>query len=342
MTGHSDQRSERLDLGMEITRALRANLADIAQEQHAGGYTFSFIAEVLGKLNQLFKVIFDADLMLLPADHLTRLTGFARRYNEMIHRIERFRDLPSDQKQETIGQIMTGANELYDESLPYLASAIALSTVKLQSFLKEQEEIIKTKKRELEAAIADFTAVMKKAVEDANSTVEGIRESAKAAGIVEHAGIFSKQAEEHQKAAWCWLGGMGLFGLITIGALMWSYNRSIGIVATLTTQQAIQFTITKLAVLSVLLAGLVWCGRSYRTQRHNHVVNKHRQNALSTFQVFSQSTADEPTKNAVLLQATQCIFSAQPTGYTTQESDSVPGPQILEIVRSVTGTQGKP
>jgi hypothetical protein len=63
---------------------------------------------------------------------------------------------------------------------------------------------------------------------------------------------------------------------------------------------------------------------------------------LNTFKVFSQSTADEQTKNAVLLQATQCIFSAQPSGYTAQDSDPVATPQILEIVRGFTNTPNKP
>jgi hypothetical protein len=34
------------------------------------------------------------------------------------------------------------------------------------------------------------------------------------------------------------------------------------------------------------------------------------------------------------IQATQCIFGAQPTGYINAESDSNPASQILEIVRT--------
>jgi hypothetical protein len=83
----------------------------------------------------------------------------------------------------------------------------------------------------------------------------------------------------------------------------------------------------------VLLASL----RTYRAHRHNYVINKHRQNALQTFRAFSQqANADPATKSAVLLQATQCIFAPQATGYTTQEADSNYSP-IIEIVRAVTG-----
>ena len=48
------------------------------------------------------------------------------------------------------------------------------------------------------------------------------------------------------------------------------------------------------------------------------------------------ASADEQTKNAVLLQATKCIFSAQNTGYLGQpDKDSEGGPQILEVWRSL-------
>jgi hypothetical protein len=67
-------------------------------------------------------------------------------------------------------------------------------------------------------------------------------------------------------------------------------------------------------VFSLLLSGMLWVGRIYRAARHNYVVNKHRQNALRTFETFVKS-ADPQIKSAVLLQTTGCIFTAQNTGY---------------------------
>jgi hypothetical protein len=91
---------------------------------------------------------------------------------------------------------------------------------------------------------------------------------------------------------------------------------------------------------SGLFAGVVWMGRIYRAHRHNYVINKHRQNALSTFETFAKAAADEQTKAAVLLQATQSIFSLQQSGYLSQESESAGYPQVLEIIRGL-GTETK-
>src|SRR5262245_20033470 len=76
-----DHRHERSELGLELTRALKVDLYSIGQEQHISGHTFSFIVEILGKLAQLFKVTFEADLFLLPDSYLTRLTSHVRKYN---------------------------------------------------------------------------------------------------------------------------------------------------------------------------------------------------------------------------------------------------------------------
>jgi hypothetical protein len=90
--------------------------------------------------------------------------------------------------------------------------------------------------------------------------------------------------------------------------------------------------IPKVFVFTVLLSATVWSGKVYRAYRHNAVVNRHRQNALATFQAFAKAANDDTTKNAVLLQGTQCIFSPQQTGYIQSEADS-PAPTLFEIIR---------
>jgi hypothetical protein len=103
----------------------------------------------------------------------------------------------------------------------------------------------------------------------------------------------------------------------------------------ISTGQSIQLSIAKLLFFSLLVGAVVWIGRIYRAHRHNYVLNRHRQNALGTFNTFVDSAHDAQTKSAVLLQATQAIFVIQPTGYISQEMDSGGLPQILEVVKTV-------
>ena len=80
---------------------------------------------------------------------------------------------------------------------------------------------------------------------------------------------------------------------------------------------------------------LVIASRNYRAQAHNYIVNKNKQNALSTFETFVKASDNDEIKNAVLLQTTKAIFSNSPSGYLKNESDDDSPTQIIEIVKDV-------
>jgi hypothetical protein len=100
--------------------------------------------------------------------------------------------------------------------------------------------------------------------------------------------------------------------------------------------EIVQHALGKILVFTALYYGLIWCGRNYRANRHNYVMNKHRQNSLSTFESFVRAAQqDTAIKNAVLLQATTAIFAPQVTGYAAQETDPESPNKIIEITRSL-------
>ena len=156
--------------------------------------------------------------------------------------------------------------------------------------------------------------------------------------MVEYAQVFSQEANSHRKASKWWLGGTVLLAILTV-ALAWIfYKHFMYSQPQLSAIQAVQLSITKIVILSVLLSATLWTGKIFRANQHNYVVNKHRHNALRSFETFVKSAgADLDTKNAVLVQATKCVFSPQPSGYFSQDSEPVQGPQILEIFRSLSG-----
>lgn len=172
-------------------------------------------------------------------------------------------------------------------------------------------------------------------VAEAQSTLAQVQRAAAEVGVAQHAIHFRNEAGQHLRRSKWWLAATALLG---IGALIYGlwclvFLRAEG--PSLTVAQSLQLAVTKILVFSVLYFAVIWSGRIYKAQWHNHVVNQHRQNALSTFETFVKAASDEQTKNAVLLQATQSIFSPQSTGFVTQDGDSTGTPQILEIVRSM-------
>jgi len=212
--------------------------------------------------------------------------------------------------------------------------------------------------------LEEYEAKAKQTLGEVQATLQVAKEAAKHVGIVEHARVFEDEADRHKRAAYWWLAFTIIFavlaGVVALHIFLKTEQRIADALSksssgqNTTTAQSpsaqntttdskadgltaleIQLAISKFIVLSILLSASIWAGKVYKSHRHNFVVNRHRSNALATFQTFATGTADPQTKNAVLLQATTCIFAPQNTGYVGQEKEADGFPQILEIVRGV-------
>ena len=101
--------------------------------------------------------------------------------------------------------------------------------------------------------------------------------------------------------------------------------------------EAIYHVASRLMAFSVLSFAIYWAAKNHGAHRHNYVINKHRQNALATFQAFTEAAKlDADVKAAVLLQASQAIYAAQSTGYSETMS-APPNPiNMVEIIKCAT------
>jgi hypothetical protein len=195
--------------------------------------------------------------------------------------------------------------------------------------------------KQFEASLAEELQKVSTLRDEIEQIVDKAKQAAQQVGVVQHAIHFKEEADHYAKAAKRWLWVTGLLGLITLVLAAISIILYFGDLPNWNTTQGIQLAISKVIIFSVLFFGLISSSRIYRSHSHNYVINKHRQNALSTFEAFAKSAADDQTKSAVLLQTTQCIFSPQHTGYISQESDSSSYSPIVEIIRGIAGSQGK-
>lgn len=188
------------------------------------------------------------------------------------------------------------------------------------------------------ARIAEVAKTANASMKELEGILAAAREAAGKVGVSEHAKHFAEEANQHGTDSGRWLAATVLAGVLTFVLTVLNYLKLAETDATLGQFAQVQIIVAKLLLFSVLLTTTIWCGRNYRAARHNLVVNRHRQNALSSFQTFAEATSDAQTKNAVLLQATQSIFAPQSSGYVSGEGETAPSPQIIELIRSVTGS----
>lgn len=155
------------------------------------------------------------------------------------------------------------------------------------------------------------------------------REEARKFAVEKHAGTFAKQATGYGSAATKWL-------ICTI-ALAAATGAFVGlnilwVVGDPRVQSVdVSLLAAKVLAFTSLVTATLWCGRLFRASKHNEALNRQRQAALDSFRTFVETTADEQTKNAVLLHAAQAIFAHQPTGFVSEGTDSTP--HLLEMVR---------
>jgi hypothetical protein len=178
---------------------------------------------------------------------------------------------------------------------------------------------------------ADLTTTLQAKVEEAESILNAMRSASSQVGIGTHSQHFQKEAIYHRDQARLWAAASAGFAVAVIAyAHMSTITIGIPLAATV-------LNLSHVVVTVLLTFGVVWCARMFSASRHNFVVNRHRMNALSSFETFVKSASDEQTKNAVLVQATTSIFAPQESGFIKGEQTPYPGSQVIEILKSTAG-----
>ncbi len=174
---------------------------------------------------------------------------------------------------------------------------------------------------------------------EAEAVLLAMQKAAAETGVEVHANLFSTQAGKHTEGAKVWLIVASLLGALTaVAAWLAATGRLLVPVVTaeLTTPQGPeavwQLLAGKVLLFSVLYFGVLFAAKNYRAHRHNALINKHRSNALQTFQTFVKSTESAIVRDQVLLAATEAIFAGATTGYLGKEQEQSSTP-VLGMIR---------
>ena len=153
---------------------------------------------------------------------------------------------------------------------------------------------------------------------DGQNIVEAMRDASGQAGLSKEASHFERAATRRQKTANRWLGAtiaLAAVFLGTAGFLLFAYRWDR---MHATAYESVQLVAAKLVLFAVLSYVVLLCGRNYLANRHNAVVNQHRQNALLTYQALVEAGKDKANRDVVLQAAAACIFGSQATGFTRE------------------------
>jgi len=295
---------------------------------------FSAGIPVFVRTLRLFQDLSEANLDNIPASVLDQLKQTTREAQQAIDQIREFD--PSGQNNP--GQVRDGLiqriGQQYDSHFQQISPVIAYSVRKGTDFgLLEQQA--RAAVNNVNNAGATLQKDGLRIIQEARKALAEVQRAAADVGVAQHAIHFKQESKGHAQARWKWLVTTSVFAALILfygGFNVYYYTTHV---LDIPTAQLVQLSISKIVVFGALYFALIWAGRMYRAESHNWVINQHRQNALSTFETFVKAASDEQTKSAVLLQATQSIFSHQPSGFSQHEQDSSQSPQVLEIIRNM-------
>jgi hypothetical protein len=288
------------------------------------------------KIIELFKKVNSVELLDVPYNTLKAFNGQLDQAVSIFNQIKTFNPAtgnPVNQRNSLLSQLENQFDTYYSSALPILMAGLlntndlSIERTKLNEALKELEKEKEKAKLESEKYLNEIKDVLSKA-----------RQAAVEVGVAQHNMIFKEEADEHKKLSENWLKW-------TIGVLVAITLVGVGLLFIKPSDEGthflIHFTVTKIVILTVMFYALAICTRNYKAHKHNSILNKHRQNALNTFETFSKAAGtDTQTKNAILLEATHTIFSNQQTGYINTDGESDSPNKIIEIIKSST-TKGQ-
>ena len=165
--------------------------------------------------------------------------------------------------------------------------------------------------------ITESTDKLAKCASDAEVKIEKIIADI-SPEIQQQAQFFRDEANEHKSQAICWLIAIVSMLALLGSAGYWTIQNPIDFGDNDNISLIAQAIFGRAIIFGALGSAIFMCARNYRSHRHNAVVNKHRENALKTYQAFlkeAEESKDPATKAIVLNYAAKCIYAPQETGY---------------------------
>ena len=309
---------------VEQLRAICRECADVPvdnliHDQKWGLISFEELRSQLETAFSLCKDLQRLPVTILPEDIVDEAISCAQALKDAVEEIREFNITegnPSERKESISSNVSTAYNEFFKQVQHWIAY-LAYSHGDWRASMDEISDNVKQSNDALNEAKEEI----EKKQRMIDELVAAVREAAAKTGVAHFTDGFQKEAEKLQTSAYGWLIFTGILACITLWVARYFFLESGPTVGeTFNWASVINQITTKLIILGTLITATIWCGKTYRALKHQVTINKHRANALKTFQTFAKAASDATVRDAVLLETTRSIFDPRPSGYLDQET----------------------
>lgn len=323
------------ELGKSLDELLAITAEDLVRTKELGtAFNFEQGKPAFARTLKLFRDLSECSFDNVPVGELNKLNQSAREALSVFQQIRGFnveaQPNPKQTREELINRVKNDYSQHWNRVHPIIAYSVRKGT-DFERLEREGRDVLATQRK----IVADLETRANEVTEKMQSALEKVQQVAAQVGVAQHSVHFNSQSAHHRKSSRIWLVGTISLAVMTIAFAWFSLHQQV---SGDSVYQIVRFTISRVLIISLLSYTLVWAGRNFMAHKHNEVVNKHRQNALSTFETFVKATDDPDTKNAVLLEATRCIFTPQTSGWLGKESEPSSS-RFVEVLRQIAPTE---
>lgn len=324
----------------EVIEDTKAALADVS------AYDLSRISrrDVLGKAFDFSNALSDAQRIQrffnrIPLEYISELssTYIQQVYNQslaflnILGQIQSFDPQADQNPAATRDNILNSLSGMYETVFNSLHPAVSFIAARQQDFSSLELEA----RSAAEAATRqanELALTMKANQAEAEKVLGAIRDVAAEQGVSQQAHYFKTTADGHGTSATTWERytvrtaiGLGGYAFLTLLFAIFYIPES--------TISAAQMAVSKILIFAVIAYMLFHCSRTLIGHRHNEVINRHRENALLTFNSLVSAAGADDKRDVILTHAASCIFSPQETGYSKSSTNQAfPSVQIIEAL----------
>lgn len=327
---NENERIKRTEVKQLVEDVSRYIPSELSREELGSELSFEKGITMIENYRDLFKNFALIDFDKIPIQQVDEISSHASYAKSIFDLIKGFSlQAYPNSPVSTRDQFLNTLQDYYSNALSQ--TGYLIDYFKPKQSVENYEEEARTSLAEVRELRSELLTIKENVNKELNEILDTARQTVSEIGVASHAIHFKNEADENLRESKNWLTALIMMVIITVG---WGILCFFIHPESKESSDVLQFTIAKLIVISGLYFALSMITKNYKAHRHNYIVNKHKQNSLNSFEAFVKGAGEDiQTKNAVLISATQSIFSAQPSGYSSQEAETEPS-KIIEILKT--------
>ena len=223
------------------------------------------------------------------------------------------------------------------------------NTLTIRNTLKTIDLTNSSDIKAVDSRIAEVEKAKKTALEHAgqvDNLLKKVRDKVSKEIAKDYAGVFEKEAKKNETWSIVWL----VIALVTTLVILFysqtifrellfidmGVEEAIGLSDNKTptinnTQIIVLNLVTRLFLISILVYIITFLFKQYSIRRHLYVTNKHKGNALNSYELFLNSMPDDQLKSTLMLEVAKSIYDVGSTGYISAKGRN--DASIIELTK---------